>query len=75
MGPCVWGDESMYELLGAGEAAKLVDQPCKELRLHLNEQCDDEADGHTHKRSSSYSARKHLLFAVCHFTPPKAIAD
>jgi hypothetical protein len=50
--------------------AQLLDQPCKELRLHLNEQCDDEADGHTHNRSSTYSARKHLLFAVCHFTPP-----
>jgi hypothetical protein len=62
------------KLIDAAEAAWLPDQPCKEFRLHRNDQCDHAADSQTNDRASSYSAPKHLLFAVCHFTPPKATA-
>src|SRR5262245_23432768 len=61
-----------FPLIRSGApAAQLPDQPCKECRLHHNEQREYEADGHTHDRPSSYAAHEHLLFSVCHFTPPK----
>ena len=71
--PNAMADDLRIEL-GAKVGGKSLDQPCKEFRLHRNEQREHEADGQTHDRASSYSAHKHLLFAVCHFTPPKTSA-
>ena len=67
---CLRGISDILKLIGAADATWLLDQPCKTLRLHRNEQGDHEAEGQAHNRASGYSAPEHFLFAVSHFTPP-----